>query len=466
MGTITDTESRIVGFEGAVLRPGSEEYERARRVFNGMFDRKPALVARCHSEGDVVAALRHARTHGLPIAVRGGGHSAPGYGTCDDGLVIDLSGMREVHVDPAARTARVAGGATWMDLDVATQAHGLAVTGGRVSSTGVAGLTLGGGSGWLERWMGLTSDNLLAIRMVTADGLVVRASRTENTELFWGLRGAGANFGVVIEFTFELRPIGPAVLGGLVGYAMEDAAQAARFYRDFIANAPDEVCGALVFVTLPPAPEVPPPLRGQRVLAVQVLYAGSIEDGEKAFQPLRAFGKPLFDTVGPTTYLAVQQASDAGNPQGRCCYFKAEFMKDLPDQAIDTAVEYAGRMPSPHTVVFLEPMGGAFARVPEHESPIGARDAGWCYHALSNWDGLETSDVNIAWARELADALAPHASPGVYLTYLSEVGEKRIRSTFGAEKYARLLALKNAWDPHNVFALNQNIQPHHTAANT
>lgn len=334
-------------FRGQLVRSRDDGYDGARAVFNAMVDRRPALIARCTGVADVMAAVRFARDNGLPLAIRGGGHSVPGYGVCEGGVVVDLSPMKGVWVDPEARTARAQAGLTWGELDRETQQFGLAVTGGRVTHTGIAGLTLGGGSGWLERKLGFTVDNLISADAVTADGQFVRASEEENEDLFWGIKGGGGNFGVVTSFEYRLHPVGPIVLGGMLMYPAERAGEVLRFYRDFIAEAPDELGGACAFVTAPPEPFVPEPVQGSQVFAVVVCYFGSIEEGEEAIRPLKEFEPPAMDMVGPMPYTVLQSLLDPGNPPGLQNYWKAGFLHELPDEAVDTLVKHAQKVTSP-----------------------------------------------------------------------------------------------------------------------
>ena len=330
---------------GDVIAPDDEAYDEARRVWNGMIDCHPALVVRCASTADVVAAVAFGREHDLIVSVRGGSHSTPGYSTCDRGIVIDLGPMKRVEVDPAARTARVQGGATWADMDSATQEHGLAVTGGRVSDTGVGGLALGSGSGWLERMYGVTCESMLSAEVVTAGGEVVKASADENVDLFWGLRGGGGNFGVVTEFEFRVHPVGPIITGGMLLYPRARAKEVLRFYRDFIAEGPDQVGGGAALITAPPEDFIPEELRGQPALGIVFCYIGSIEDGEEAVRPLRESTGPVVDIVQPMPYVALQQMLDAGNPRGVREYFKVDWLNELPDEAIDLIVDRQSNCP-------------------------------------------------------------------------------------------------------------------------
>ena len=374
--------------------------------------------------------------------------------------MIDLTPMKKIVVDPAARTARVGAGVTWGELDAATQEHGLAVTGGRVSNTGVAGLTLGSGSGWLERAFGLTCDNLESATLVAADGRIVRAAADENAELFWGLRGGGGNFGVVTEFTFRLHPLGPLVAGGLLLFEIEHAKDVIRGYREFIEAAPDEVGGGVALLTAPPAPFVPPELVGRPALGIIAMHTGSVEEGQAALAPLRALGPVAADALAVLPYTALQTMIDEGNPWGVRGYFKASFMPALADEAIDALVDLAQRRPSPLTTLLLQPLGGAFARVGDEDTALGHRStARWCWHALTMWATPEEDAANLAFTREVEAALLPHSLEAVHPNYVSDTGTRRVRSFYSDEAYGRLVALKRAWDPENVFHHNQNIDP-------
>jgi FAD binding domain/Berberine and berberine like len=449
-------------FTGELLRQGDSGYDDARLVWNGMFDRHPALVARCRTTEDVVAAVNFARENDLIIAVRGGGHSAVGYSTCDDGVVIDLADMNKVEVDPETRLIRAGGGTTWGQFDAATQEHGLAVTGGRFSTTGIAGLTLGSGSGWLERKCGLTADSLVSVELVTADGSVIRASRDENPELFWGLKGGGGNFGVVTEFEFRGHKIGPLIYGGLMACLPDKAPEILAFMRDYMEDAPEDLGTAVAFVSAPPEPFVPPEMHFKPITGIVVCWTGSQEEGEKVVAPIREVAQPVMDMVGPIPYAALQSMLDGGGPKGIKGYFKAEFMNELSDDVIEKCVAHGHSRPSPTSQLLLEPMGGAMKNVSDDDSAVGRRDVPWCYHALAMWmePGQEAEDTHRAWARALHEDLEPDTTPGVYLNFTSDADDQdRVRDTFGPEKYARLQALKDQYDPQNLFRLNQNIKP-------
>jgi FAD binding domain/Berberine and berberine like len=453
-------------FSGEILQPGDAGYDEARAVWNGMFDCHPALVARCRTVEDVIAAVAAARDHGLTVAVRGGGHSAVGYGTCDGGLVIDMSDMNRVEVDPQARTARAQPGATWGQFDAATQEHGLAITGGRFSTTGIAGLTLGSGSGWLERKLGLTADSLLSADLVTASGERVTASEEENTELFWGLRGGGGNFGVVTSFTYRLHPVGPIVLGGLLVSLPDRAEEILRFHAEYWPSAPDDLGGGVAFISAPPEPFVPAEMHFKPVVGHVICWTGDPEEGERVLAPIREVAQPVMDMVQPMPYVALQAMLDAGGPKGIRGYMKAEFMDTLEGEAIEKFARHGSARVSPMAQIILEPLGGAVARVGEDDTALGRRDVDWCYHALAMWMEPDeaSAEANMAWARALSEDLRPHVTEGVYLNYTSDQGEERVRATYGPAKYERLQALKDRYDPDNLFRLNQNIRPSGAAA--
>ncbi len=377
----------------------------------------------------------------------------------DAGICADLRTMNRVDVDPDQRIARVAGAAKWGAIDASTQEHGLAVTGGRMSDTGIGGLALGSGSGWLERKFGLTCDNLVKAEVVTADGRQVIASEDENADLYWGLRGGGGNFGVVTAFHLRLHPVGPILLAGQLMYPAPMAGDLLRFYRDFIVSAPDEVCGGIAFITAPPEEFVPEPVRGQPVVGVIVVYAGDPDEGEEAFGPLREFGPPGLDMVDRMPYVAVQQMIDGPNPKGLLNYWNADFYAELPDEAIDVFVGYATKPVSPFSQMLVLPGGGAIGRVPEDATAFGQRDAQWNLHYLSLWDDPAETDRNIAYTREFSGSMKPWATGRAYLNFLGDKGLQRVEAAYGPEKFARLQALKDKWDPTNLFRHNQNIPP-------
>jgi FAD binding domain/Berberine and berberine like len=464
MSDVLAGSSLIEGFKGEQLRPGDAGYDEARIVWNGLFDCRPALIARCINTQDVVAAVNHGRENGLEIAVRSGGHSAAGHSTVDDGLVIDLSQMKGIDIDSDARTCRAQPGLTWGEFDAATQAHGLAVTGGRFSTTGIAGLLLGSGSGWIERKCGLTGDNLLSAEVVTADGRVVRASEHENPDLFWGLRGGGGNFGVVTEFELKLHQIGPMVYGGMLVTSPDRAGEILTFLSDYMADAPPDLGAAFAFTSAPPEPFVPEEMHFAPIAAVVICWTGSKEEGEKVVAPIRDAVQPLMDMVDMMPYVALQSMLDGSGPYGVRGYLKAELLNDLDADTVTTLVEHGNNRPGPMVQLLLEPLGGAVAEMGEDDTALGRRDIPWIFHALSMWmdPSPEVADAHVAWAKDLVAAMKPHSTSGVYLNFTNEDDEDRVRSTYGP-KYERLQALKAKYDPQNLFHRNANIKPSATA---
>ena len=369
--------------------------------------------------------------------------------------------MKAIEVDPDARTARADAGLTWGEFDAATQEHGLAITGGRFSTTGIAGLTLGSGSGWLERKCGLTADNLLSVDLVTADGEMLTASEDENSDLFWGVRGGGGNFGIVTSFTYSLCKVGPLVYGGLMASLPERAGDILRFMRDYMADAPEDLGAAVAFVSAPPEPFVPAEMHFKPVVGVVICWTGDHAEGERVVAPIREVAQPVLDMVQPMPYTALQTMLDAGGPKGIRGYMKAEFLEEMNDEAVEILTDRGLNRAGPMAQIIIEPMGGAIGRVGEDDTALGRRDVAWCYHALAMWmePDQETADGHMAWARGLADEIRPHTTTGVYLNFTSDEGEDRVRSTYGPEKYDRLVALKDRYDPDNLFRLNQNIKP-------
>jgi FAD/FMN-containing dehydrogenase len=434
---------------GGVLLPGAPTYEAARRVWNGFVDKRPAAILRCTCDEDVVEAVNVARETGLIVAVRSGGHSIGGASVCDGGLVIDLSAMKAIVVDRERRIARAEPGLRLGEFDATTQAHGLATTMGVNSDTGIAGLTLGGGIGRLARKYGLACDNLISARLVLADGRMVTASADENPDLFWAIRGGGGNFGIVTGFEYRLHPLGPQILGGLVLHDFARAREVLRFYREFSAAAPDEVSADAVFLTSPD---------GQRLLAISACYVGPIAEGERALGPLRRFGPPVQDLIAPVTYTALQASADPLFPTGRRYYFKAQFLRHLSDAAIDTLIDGFARVTSPFSLVVLQQVGGAVARVAPDATAYANRDAAYDCFAAAIWEDEAQDERQIAWARGVWEAMRPHGSGGVYANNLGEEGEERVRAAYGAN-YVRLSKLKAKYDPSNLFRLNQNIRP-------
>jgi FAD/FMN-containing dehydrogenase len=442
-------ETFAAALRGQLLRPGDETYEGARKIWNGMFDRRPALIARCAGAADVIAAINYARESGLPVAVRGGGHSFPGHSVCDGGLVIDLSLMKGLRVDPTARTARAEPGVRWLELDHETQAFGLATTGGTVSDTGIAGLTLGGGLGWLSNKYGLTIDNLISADVVLADGRLLTANASENADLFWALRGGSGNFGVVTSFQYRLHRVGPTIVGGMVLYPLSQAKDVLRFYRGFSKTAPDELTLYAGLITTPD---------GMTVVALVACYCGPVDKGLEVVRPVKSRGSALLDVLGPMPYLAQQRLFDGGFPTGASYYTKADFLADLTDEAIDVFVEYAATKPSPMSGILVQTTLGAAARIAPDATAFAHRRLPYAPVIVSAWLDPTESAKNIAWARECWTALHAHAGGGVYVNDLGPDDEDRIRAGYGAN-YERLAALKKKYDPANFFRLNPNIKP-------
>ena len=459
-GSSEATVPKIDPFRGRLINPGDADYNIARAVWNGAIARRPRLIARCIGTADVAAAVRFARDHDLEIAIRGGGHNVAGTAVCDGGIVIDLSGMRAVRVDPAGRTAWVQGGALWGDVDHETQAQGLATTGGIVSHTGVAGLALGGGVGWLMRKHGLTVDNILAADVVTADGELLRASEDEHPDLFWALRGGGGNFGVVTSFEFRLHAVGPTVLAGPILWDATDAGEVLRFYRDFVRNAPDELGTVVRFGTAPPLPVIPADLHWRPVVMVGTCYAGPIEDGERELRPLRACHTPLLDLVGPRAYAGFQSALDSTVVHGWNYYWKSTHLPELSDDLVDVIAEHAFSCSSPRSYAAMFHLKGAVSRVAEGGTAFGNRQA---WHAITLdavWrPGEHFGDRDTAWAKGFFAALGRFRE-GVYVNFLGgDEDPNRVHEAYGESVYDRLVDVKTTYDPDNVFHHNQNIRP-------
>jgi FAD/FMN-containing dehydrogenase len=436
---------------GPLITPDHSNYDETRKVWNGMIDRRPALIARCGGVADVIASVRFARDHQLLFSVRGGGHNTPGIAVCDGGLMVDLAGLRSVRVDPARRTARAEGGTTWSEFDRETQAFGLATTGGAISHTGIGGLTLGGGLGWLAGKYGLACDNLLSVDLVTAEGTMVTASANENQELFWGLRGGGGNFGVATSLEYRLYPVGP-LLAGPVMYPFAKAQQALQLYRDFATSIPDEVNTIAALMNSP---------EGDPLAAVVLSYNGSIEAGEKVFQPLRSFGPPVADLVAPMPYRQLQTLFDEAFARGRRYYFKSNFTCSISDDAIATLVEQFATAPSKMSMVYFQQLGNAANRIDAGDTAFSHRDALCEWGCDAVWLDPSEDTANIAWARQVAEAMRPFNSGSDYVNHIgleTEEGADRIKAAFGAN-YDRLVGLKNRYDPTNLFRHNQNIKP-------
>jgi hypothetical protein len=433
---------------GDVVIPHDPAYEEARKVWNGMVDKRPVAVIYCADTEDVISAVKFARMHNVLVAVRAGGHNVAGMSVCDAGVVIDVSRMKQIEVDPTRRIARAEAGLNLGEFDAATQAHGLATTMGVNADTGIAGLTLGGGFGKLGRKHGLTCDNLIAVEIVLADGRLLKASATENADLFWGIRGGGGNFGIITTFEYTLHPVGPVLLSGSVLHSYDHARSALRFYHAFASKAPDELSVDAALVTIP---------SGERFFSVSACYIGPVDEGVQIIEPLRAHGEPIEDRFAPTSYCQIQSAGDAIFPRGRRYYWKAQFMREISDRAIDTMLATYATAPGGSLLV-LQQVGGAIARVPVADTPYANRDALYDCFPISIWDDPTEDKLHIGWAREMWDAVRPFSTGGVYANNLGEEGGDRVQAAYG-ENYVRLSALKKKYDPTNFFRLNQNIQP-------
>jgi len=455
----TETIAELMAhFGGEVLLPDSTDYDEVRQVWNAMIDRRPALIARASSPEDVVRAVKFARKHALIVSARGGGHNIAGNAVCEDGLMIDLSLMKRVQVDPGARRAEVEPGCTLADFDAVAQGHGLATPLGINSTTGVAGLTLGGGFGWLSRKYGMTVDNLLAVEMVMADGSQLRASASENEDLFWGVRGGGGNFGIVTSFEFQLHPVGPQVLSGLIVFPFAEARTVLTQFARFTETMPDELNVWMVTRKAPPLPFLPAEVHGKEIVALAICYAGDPAEGEKLIAPLRGFGKALGEHIGVQPYVAWQQAFDPLLTTGARNYWKSHNFARLSDEAIDTIIEYAGKLPSPQCEIFIGTIGGQTTRVAPDAMAYSSRDAKYVMNVHGRWESAAEDEQGIAWAREFFKKAEPYASGGAYINFLTQEEGDRVAFAYGPA-YKRLVEIKKKYDPTNFFRMNQNIKP-------
>ena len=442
---------------GQLIQPSDEDYKEACKIYNAMIDRRPGMIARCADVADVMAAVNFARENNTLVAIRGGGHNGPGLGTCDEGLVIDLSPIKYTRVDPQARTVQVGGGCTWGDVDHATHAFGLATPSGIVSTTGVGGLTLGGGHGYLTRKYGLTIDNLLAADMVLADGSFVTASAEENKDLFWAIRGGGGNFGVVTEFRFRLHPV-HTIIGGPTLWHREQTTEVMQWFRDYMEQAPEDLYGFFAILTVPPGPPFPEELHLKKMCGVVWCYTGPEAEAEEVFQPIREFGPPAMYGIQPMPYPALQGAFDALYPPGLQWYWKGDFVNELSDEAIALHVKHGYEMPSFHSTMHLYPIDGKAHQVGPDDTPWAYRKAKWSKVIAGVDPDPENTEAITAWAKEYWEALHPHSAGGAYVNFMMEEGEDRVKATYGSN-YERLTAIKQKYDPTNLFRVNQNIKP-------
>lgn len=443
---------------GSVLLPGDDGFEDAITIWNSRLQEYPSIVVQCGEPTAVVEGIEFAHEHGLELAIKGGGHDYAGHATCDDGLLIDLSPMDQVEVFPEQRRARAGAGATWADLDAATQEHGLATTGVTVSTVGVAGSTLGGGSGHLSRAFGLALDNVRSMEVVTPDGEVRTASETEHPDLFWALRGGSGNFGVVTSFEYELHPIGPEVLGGQAMYLIDDAEDVLRFYREFTADVPDELTCYAFMIPIPPLEDFPEELHGEPAISLVASYVGDLDAGREAVAPIASFGDPLFASFDPMPYTALQSMFDEGVPEGQRWYSKAQYVDEITDAAIDTVAEYTTDLHGPLSMVYFEPLGGAVGRVDSDETAFPHRDYPYSFHALCGWSDPADDEEMIAWTDAFHDAMSEHATEGVYVNLLSGDDPERIPEAY-ADNFERLREIKQQYDPNNVLHATHNIPP-------
>jgi FAD/FMN-containing dehydrogenase len=453
----TAVQELVSRMRGKLLRPGDAGYEDARQVYNGMIDKYPALIARCVDVADVIAAVNFAREQELPLAVRGGGHNGPGLGTIDDGLVVDLSEMKGIRVDPVARTARVEGGCTWGEVDHATHPFGLATPSGFISTTGVGGLTLGGGIGYLSRTLGLTIDNLLGVDIVLADGSFVTASAEEHADLFWAVRGGGGNFGVVTSFLFQLHPVS-TVYGGPMLWPLEQAADVMKYWRDFILQAPEDINGWFAFITVPPAPPFPAHLHLQKMCAIVWCYSGPLEQAEEAFQPIRANIPPTVDFAGPIPWPVLQSLFDALYPAGLQWYWKTDFFNNLSDKAIELHLKYGAQLPTMHSTMHIYPINGAAHRVGKNDTAFSYRDANFDEVIVGVDPDPANNERMIEWAGDYWMALHPYSAGGGYVNMIMDEGPDLVQAAY-RDNYTRLAQVKAKYDPSNLFHVNQNIKP-------
>ncbi|MBU0637224.1 MAG: FAD-binding oxidoreductase [Planctomycetes bacterium] len=446
------------GFSGPVLGPDDAAYEETRKIWNAMIDRRPGLIVRCTGTTDIVHAVRFAHQHQFLISVRGGGHNIAGLAVCEGGLMIDLSLMKGIWVDPQGRTARAQAGCTLGDVDRETQLHGLAAVLGFVSATGIAGLTVGGGFGYLTRKHGWTCDTLVSMEVVTATGEVVRAAADENAELFWALRGGSGNFGIVTSFEYTLFPVGPEILGGAIAWRAEDAKEVLEFYRQFTATAPRETTCVAALRLAPPAPWLPKEIHGKPIILIFVCHSGDIEEGEAIVAPMRAFGKPVADIITRRPYTQMQSMLDATQPKGRRYYWKSHYLPEVDPMAIEVLIDHAARISSPHSAILLFHLQGAIGELPANHSPVGNRDAAFVLNIAGSWENAADDAANLRWARDCFEATQAFSTGGTYINFLNEEeGQDRIQAAYGKPNLARLAVLKKQYDPDNLFRHTKNL---------
>lgn len=444
---------------GKLIRPDDNDYDTTRRIFNGRVDKRPALIARCAGAADVIASVNFAREHGMVVSVRSGGHGSTGAAVCEGGLMIDLSGMKGIRVDPERRTARIEPGVLTGELDREAQAFGLATPTGICSVTGLAGVTLGGGLGWLGRKYGLTIDNLLSADIVTADGKLRTASATENEDLFWAIRGGGGNFGVITSLEYALHQVGPIVVGGLSLFPMEEAENVLHFYREFTAHAPDEMTASVLFLPAPPAPFVPPHLHGKRMVALALCYAGSIEDGMREAAPLRAFGTPAAQMIGPLPFVVLQSISDDSAVAGQLSYNRAHYLNELGDECLSSLIAEVNKVPAGGGLAIIRHLGGAISRVDPAATAYSERAAQYSLELLTEWGDPAVTQEHIAWVCDFWDALTPYSTGTIYVNFLGDEGDEWVRKAYSQAVYERLAFIKRKYDPANFFCMGQNIKP-------
>jgi len=443
---------------GDIIRPGDVEYEKARSVWNGMIDKHPAMIVRCAGVADVITAVNFARRNDIPISVRGGGHNVAGNALCNGGMVIDLSRMKAIRVDPETGHARAEGGVSWGEFDRETQIYGLATPGGIVSTTGIAGFTLGGGIGWLMRKYGLACDNLISADVITAEGRFLKASAEQNQDLFWGIRGGGGNFGIVTSFKYRLHPVGPVTAGRMI-YAFEKAWDVMKFYKNYLAEVPDELSTMVAFMTASSTPSLPATLHGRPAVSIIVCYTGPPKSGEEILRPLRKAFIPEIDSIRVVPYTELQTMFDGEAPWGLKNYWKSEYLAEISDGAIETIIEFASRFSSSISQIHIQHLQGAVGRVGEAETAFSHRNAAFVVNIVSKWHSAAESERHIQWTRDLAQAITPFATGGVYVNFLGDEGDGRVRAAYGPAKYQQLSEIKKKYDPENFFYLNQNIKP-------